>query len=157
MRELQILIAYLRDEYATVDLTAVVPNIQHKIDELVEQNKETLETLHLTSDFLIRSAKAIQTLVTALARLHGRHAANTADVSMAFDLLEEKMRFLSMIEPAFDYVEDWEHSPSAVEQRQRRIIEHFAGRTVALATVGGMFDNVSPKTITRDLKAVVFA
>jgi hypothetical protein len=151
VRDIRVLIAYLRDLCPTVKVDTVTGLVQRKLDELLDENKEQLESLQLAGDFLTRGAKSILKLVAASTRLHHRCEAEEEDVSIAMDIFEEKMRFLTMLEPAFAHVSDWRCTAAAKKQREQRILEHFAGKTVEIAAIAQMFTDVMRRTVIRDL------
>jgi DNA replicative helicase MCM subunit Mcm2 (Cdc46/Mcm family) len=155
VRELRLLVAYVRDRYPTVTVDDVSGLVNEKLTELLQRNAEKLAALHLASDFLTRGVKSILKLVAASARLNGRCAATKDDVSVALELFEEKMRFVTMIEPSFEHVSDWKHSPDAQEKRQQRIIEHFGGRTANISAIKALFPELNQKTVVRDLHAIM--
>lgn len=154
IRHLRVLMAYLRDVCATVDVTPVKDLVLDRARAIREQNKEKLEQLNLATDFLLRSGKTIPKLVAASARLHGRCEAEPVDVELAFELFEEKMKFLNRLEPAFEPVANARGSAEAAKLRQQRILEHFSGRDVHLDTLAELFTEVGEKTLKRDLQAI---
>lgn len=154
VRELRVLVAYLRDGCPTVKLGGVTEIIKERITELFEQNKEKLQSLHLAGDFLTRGGKSVLKLVAAAARLRSSCEATEEDVSLAFDLSEEKMNFLSMIETQFEAVSDWKSSPAQRQKRWDRIVEHFGNKNVDIKDVCGMFPDLNRRTVLRDLNDI---
>lgn len=151
-RELRVLLAYLRDEFETVDLKGVTELANRKMNELWELNRTKLTALNLTSDFVARGGRSLLKIVAASSRLHGRHEANEVDVAIAADIFEAKMEFLSRIEPGFRHVKGWKASPTAKTQRRRRIISLFGGQTAHINKIAAALPEVHKKTIKRDLR-----
>ena len=152
VRELRALIAVLRDNCDSVDVSGVADKVREKIEQLLTMNREKLESLTLASDFLLRGAKSVLKLVAASARLHARCVARTEDVGIAFDIFEGKMQFLQLLEPTFRAVENWKGDPDVQKERQRRIMQQFGGRAVKCCDVAKAFVGISSKTLQRDLK-----
>jgi len=73
---------------------------------------------------------------------------------LAFEIFGEKMRFLTMVEPAFSDVSDWGCTPASAERRVKEIRERFAGQTVDISVINGMFPALGRRTIIRDMHRI---
>ncbi len=155
-RELQVLLAHLRDALPVIDLEGIAPLVNEKHEELMNANWDKLQALDLASDHLARGARSVMKLAAASARINQRAKANEDDVRAAFELYSEKVRFISLCEPALRPVNSWVGSRGAKERRQSAIADHFGGfGPVHIREVMAMFPEVkSKKTIERDLRAV---
>ena len=139
-----------------IDLEGIAPLVNEKHEELMNANWDKLQALDLASDHLARGARSVMKLAAASARINQRAKANEDDVRAAFELYSEKVRFISLCEPALRPVNSWVGSRGAKERRQSAIADHFGGfGPVHIREVMAMFPEVkSKKTIERDLRAV---
>ncbi len=155
-RELQVLLAHLRDALPVIDLKGIAPLVNEKHEELMKANWDKLQALNLASDHLARGTRSVMKLVAANARLNQRAKANEEDVRAAFELYAEKVRFISLCEPALRPVDSWVGSRSAKERRRREIVTHFGGNgPVHVREIMVMFPDMKDRrTSYRDLRAV---
>lgn len=149
-RELQVYLAALRDAHPVIEVGGVNAEVHGRLNRLIEANAAKLKALTLFADFAIRGAKSVLKLVAASARLNDRDVAVPEDVAIAFDLFEEKMAFLSQLEPGFRTVRNLKDDLRT--HRLERLREHFAGQQVHISVPCGMFPDIARRTIQRDLR-----
>jgi len=137
LRRLRVLIAYLRTEYAEVEIPAESSAYaRRKHEQLLEVNRDQLQKLNLLSDFQTRMANSIDKLVYATARGNARSVACNDDVDRAFRFILTKMRFIASIEP-FTVPEEWGRlsKKEEIHRRQAFILERFGGQEVKVRQV----------------------
>jgi len=161
-RELKVLVAYLRTEFAEVTIPEdLIENyVRVKQKELVDCNREELHRRQLLGDYQTRLSNSVHKYVFALARGNARSTATKDDVDEAFRLIRTKMTFLATIEH-FELPENWNHEPEAKKVLERRqfILNTFAGADVTVEEVQARVrkdfgKDVSLTTIRRDLKEI---
>jgi len=162
MRQLKVLIAYLRSEYAVVEIPAEISAYaRRKHEQLLEVNRDQLQKLNLLGDFQTRIVNGIDKLVFAIARGNARAVACRDDVDRAFRFVQTKMEFIASIEP-FTIPEEWGRLSKKEEIQHRRefILKKFAGQEVKVSQV---FDDhqenyngpkVTEDTIRTDLEKI---
>ncbi|MBU1937671.1 hypothetical protein KKG05_09760 [bacterium] len=158
-RELKVLIAYLRTQYADIEIpeALIETHIRDKQRELMDRNHDQLKNRQLLGDYQTRLSNSVHKLTFAIARSNARSKATAKDVDDAFRFLKTKLEFLATIEP-FETPETWNREPKSgkVEKRQRFIRQHFSSREVTVEEVQKAVEekygeNVSRTTIRRDL------
>lgn len=161
-RSLQALVAYLRSEYADIEIPAQLSEgyIRPKQKELLDTNLDQLKKLQLLGDYQTRLSNSIDKLIFAIARGNARTKANKADVDEAFKFVATKLEFLRTIED-FEVPGNWNPGMplEKVRNRQEFIRTAFAGRDVTVAAVHKLVQEkldtkVSSTTIRRDLKEI---
>ena len=162
MRQLKLLVAYLRSEFAEVVIPSRVSKYaQEKHEQLIEVNRDQLRKLDVLGDFQTRMVNSIDKLVFAIARGNARAVAEKADVDQAFRFVRTKMDFIASIEP-FTVPEEWSRLPKK-EEVQRRwafILGRFAGQEVKVNQVyqdhltGYEGPKVTEDTVRTDLEKI---
>jgi hypothetical protein len=134
MRQLKVLIAYLRSEIPEVEIPTIISEYAgKKYEMLIEVNRDQLQKLNLLGDFQTRMVNSIDKLVFAIARGDARSTAIKQDVDLAFRFMETKMKFIATLEP-FTIPQEWGSSPKAEEIRRRQafILDRFKGQEVTV-------------------------
>lgn len=151
-RELQVIIAHLRDSYAEPDLSQVEDLMAEAMEEICDLN--IAQPFKHFEDFLLRMAVSLQKTVKAVCRSRALGVAGESEVSEAKRLLRSKIDFLSRLENRPINTASW----GSKRARQETFANEFRGQETTVKNVASWYEeqgvDVDERTIRRDLKDV---
>lgn len=152
-REVQVIVAALRDEHPEVDLAPVQGLMKKSHDEIWNANKDLLEYMPEAGDIPIRQAISFGRLVIAYARGADRSVATPEDVERAKKYINMKLAFLRMHGASMRAPEQ----PAGPGQERKQWVRQHAQKPISPEDLAVQYTQdtgnaVDEKTIRRDLK-----
>jgi hypothetical protein len=100
VRELQLLVALLRDRHPDIDLEPVRTDMGSAYDRIYEANRDVIRDSPDAGDIPTRLVITLARYVSAIARGHDRADARSEDVDEAVRYVDKKLAFLRMLPAA---------------------------------------------------------
>ncbi len=154
-RELKRIVAYLRTNFFEVKINQDInAYIRAKIESVVDAN----EFSPSLANSITRLAISVQKYVKAIASsIHG-FKATKEDVDLAFDYIEEKLKFLSTFDHA-SIPKTLSQKKLTIQERQVMLREQYKGKEVSVDEVKAYLKKetgfaYADKTIIRDLEHI---